>query len=324
MILAGCSTVDSGGAATDSQPAGNTAYTTPRTMPSGKGSDESDGVFPRTVKHFEGSTRLEAAPKRVVVISTGQADALLTLGVVPVASTAGDAADLVPSYLADAFPDRASALADVRSIGNRFAPDVETIAAVQPDLILMNTAGKDADTLYSSLAKIAPTVATRGTGRYWKQDFLLLADALGKTQQAETWLTTYQEDARTFGEGVQGNPTVSFLRYNSDRLRVFGVASFPGSVAEDAGLVRPVAQDFTNGTSQDISSEQLALADSDFVYAGVQGGDTKKLTSLALWPTLEAVGRKRVTFIDDDVFYLNTGPTAARRVLAELGRTAGL
>ncbi|WP_259362906.1 iron-siderophore ABC transporter substrate-binding protein [Curtobacterium sp. ME12] len=290
-------------------------------MPTGKGSGEDDGVFPRTVKHFEGSTTLTTAPKRVVVISTGQADALLTLGVVPVASTAGDGADLIPSYLTGAFPKDAEALAAVTNVGNRFAPDIETIATAKPDLILMNIAGKDADTLYASLSKIAPTVATQGTGLYWKQDFLLLADAVGKTQQAETWLTTYQNDAKAFGKTVEGAPSVSFLRYNADRLRVFGVASFPGSVAEDAGLDRPDAQDFTDDTSQDISSEQLALADGDHLYAGVQGGDRTKVTGLALWPTLDVVDQKQVTFVDDDVFYLNTGPTAAQAVLDKLEQT---
>lgn len=321
VLLAACSTAGTTDAATESRTAGMSTYTTPRTMPAGKGSGQDDGVFPRTVKHFEGSTTLTEVPKRVVVISTGQADALLTLGVVPVAATAGDGADLIPSYLDDAYPDEADALADVQSVGNRFAPDIETIATVKPDLILMNIAGKDADTLYSSLAKIAPTVATQGTGLYWKQDFLLLADAVGKTQQAETWLTDYQDDAKSFGQDVQGEPSVSFLRYNADRLRVFGVASFPGSVAEDAGLTRPDAQDFTDETSQDISSEQLALADGEQVYAGVQGGDTTKLTDLPLWPTLDAVDQKQVTFVDDDVFYLNTGPTAARSILSVLEDT---
>ncbi len=86
----------SGSAGTDADAAG-TGYTTPRTMPDGKGSGQPDGVFPRTAVHFAGTTAIPAAPQRVAVISTGQADSLLTLGIVPVASTAAAARPSSPT-----------------------------------------------------------------------------------------------------------------------------------------------------------------------------------------------------------------------------------
>ncbi|WP_199689821.1 ABC transporter substrate-binding protein, partial [Clavibacter lycopersici] len=300
-----------------------TGYTTSRTMPEGKGSGQPDGVFPRTVVHFAGTTTIPAAPQRVAVISTGQADALLTLGIVPVASTAADGAAVVPDYLTRAFPEDADALAAVAPLGDRISPDIESVAAAKPDLILMNVTGKDAASLYASLSSIAPTVATQGTGLYWKQDLLLLADAVGRTQQAASWLDSYQSDAAAFGAGVAAGTTVSFVRSSADRLRVFGVASFSGSVAEDAGLARPEAQDFADATSRDISEEQIDLAEGDHVFAGVQGGDERALTGLPLWPTLQAVADDAVTFVDDDVFYLNTGPTAARAVLDAMESALG-
>ncbi|MEW5095323.1 ABC transporter substrate-binding protein [Clavibacter michiganensis] len=312
----------SGTAGADADAAG-TGYTTPRTMPDGKGSGQPDGVFPRTVVHFAGTTTIPAAPQRVAVISTGQADSLLTLGIVPVASTAADGAAVVPDYLTRAFPEDADALAAVAPLGDRISPDIECVAAAKPDLILMNVTGKDAASLYASLSAIAPTVATQGTGLYWKQDLLLLADAVGRTQQAASWLDSYQSDAAAFGAGLADRPTVSFLRSSADRIRVFGVASFAGSVAEDAGLPRPEEQDFTDETSRDISEEQIDLAEGDHVFAGVQGGDDTALTGLPLWPTLQAVEDDAVTFVDDDVFYLNTGPTAARSVLEAMRSALG-
>lgn len=287
-------------------------------MPEGKGSGAADGVFPRTVVHFAGETVIDRAPEKVVVISTGQADALLTLGVVPTGSTSGDGADMIPPYLYDAFPDDKKALDAVTYVGSRFEPDVETIANLAPDLILMSSSGKDAAALYTSLSAIAPTVVTQGTGLYWKQDLLLLADSVGKTQQAQKWLDDYHDDAQAFGATVEGSPTVSFLRKNADRTRVFGVASFSGSVAEDAGLARPESQQFTDDTSVDISSEQLDQADGDWIFYGVQGGDDSQLTSLPLWPTLAAVDDEHAVAVDDDVFYLNVGPTAARGILSQL------
>ena len=296
-------------------------YTIPRKMPAGKGSTAADGVFPRTVVHFQGETQVAEAPQKVVVISTGQADALLTLGLVPAGSTSGDGADMIPSYLYKAFPKLKAQLDQVTYVGSRFAPDIETIANIKPDLIVMNNAGKDAAALYASLTAVAPTVATQGTGLYWKQDFLLLADAVGKRQQAEKWLDAYHADAEAFGAKVSGQPTVSFLRKNGDRMRVFGVASFSGSVAEDSGLTRPESQRFTDETSLDISSEQLGQADADWIFYGVQGGKLTEITGQSLWATLKAVTAGHAVAVDDDIFYLNVGPTAARGVLDAL-RTA--
>ena len=321
LLLAGCAgspTASSGSTPSPSSQSTKTDWTIPREMPAGKGSDKADGVFPRTVAHFQGETTLQAAPQRVVVISTGQADVLLTLGVIPVGSTSGDGADMIPKYLFDAFPDQKSALAGVTPVGNRFAPDIETIANLKPDLIVMNNAGKDAQALFTALSAIGPTVASQGTGLYWKQDLLLLADAVGKTHEAQAWLGEYHADAAALAATVPGDPTVSFLRKNGDKMRVFGIASFSGSVAEDAGLARPESQAFKDKTSVDISAEQLGLADAAWVFYGVQGGAESELTSLALWPTLTAVADNQAVEVDDDVFYLNVGPVAARGILSTL------
>lgn len=208
-------------------------------------------------------------------------------------------------------------------VGSRTEPDIETIANIEPDLILMNGAGKDAEALFTSLTEVAPTIVTQGTGLYWKQDFLLLSDALGKTEQAQGILDQYHSDAAEFGQSVSGDPTVSFLRKNGDRMRVFGVASFSGSVAEDAGLARPEDQEFTDETSVDISSEELEMADGDWIFYGVQGGDDSEITGLPLWETLSAVQADQAVSVDDDMFYLNTGPTAARGILIQLQDSLG-
>lgn len=330
LLLLGCSSQGPAPAntpvpkPTDQSAAADTeGFVTPRRMPEGKGSGQPDQVFPRTVRHFQGQTTLPAEPRRVVVISTGQADAMLTLGVVPVGSTAGDGAELVPHYLFDAQPQQRERLEAITDVGSRVAPNLEAIATLNPDLILMNSAGKDAAALYADLSSVAPTVATQGTGLYWKQDFLLLADALGRTDQARRWLDDFQQRAKSFGDGVVGDPTISLLRKNGDRTRVFGIASFAGSVLEDAGLRRPEAQSFTDKTSRDISAEELNLADADWILHGVQGGNQGQLTGLPLWPNLQAVKENHAVAVDDDAFYLNVGPTAATLVLDALRGSLG-
>ncbi|TDW21956.1 ABC transporter substrate-binding protein [Kribbella kalugense] len=314
LAVSGCAGTTTAATGPQSSP---TTHVAPRTLPAGIGSGAADGVFPRTVRHFEGSTQLKVAPKKVVVVSTGQADSLLTLGITPAGSTRGDGADLIPKYLIDAYPQQRAALAKVGDVGSRLAPSIEAIARIAPDLILMNVAGKDSKALYANLSKLAPTVASRGTGLYWKQDFLLVADAVGETEKAQQLLDQFQTDAAALGNSLSPRPTVSFLRKNGNRLRVYGVPSFTGSVADDAGLPRPKDQQF-NETSQDISSEQLDRADADWLFYGVQKGDAEKTMSAnPLWPALNAVTTQHAIPVDDDVFYLNTG----RKILTTLQKT---
>lgn len=230
-------------------------------------------------------------------------------------STKGDGAEAVPEYLKKAFPQYADQLGSITDVGSRKDPNVEAVSNLAPDLILMNAAIKKADEVYASMSAIAPTVVTQGTGTYWKQDFLLVADALGKPDTAATWIETYESDAAEAGAGIEGSPTVSLLRHNEDRLRVFGPISTPGSVLSDMGVARPQDQQFTDDTSKDISAEQLEQADGDWLFYGVQGGDASKVTSLELWPTLTAVDSGQAVQVDDDAFYLNAGPTAIRVIL---------
>ena len=285
--------------------------------PPGMGSAAADGAFPRTVTSFGGTTQIPAAPRRVVAISTGQLDALLALGIVPVGATRGENAGLVPAYLTRAFPDRAAELGAMVVLGLRTSPNIEAIASTRPDLILANKAG--VEDLVPALSRIAPVVLTEGTGVNWKQDFLLLAHGVGRAQEAQRMLDAFHADAGALGGRLGTAPTVSFLRITAARVRVFGVPSFVGSIAEDAGLPRPQAQSF-GATSRDISSEQLGDADGGHIFYGVQGGASELLGS-PMWTGIPAVAAGHATPVDDDVWYLNAGPVAARHVLEGLARS---
>ena len=304
------------GPASSSSDSTEAGWAAPRAVPDGFGSGAPDGQFPRTVVHFGGTTEIPAAPTRVVVISTGQLDAALTLGVVPVGTTRGAGATLVPAYLANKFPAQTTELAAMQELGTRLEPNLEAIAAAQPELILVNSAG--ADGIVEQLGKIAPTVLTEGTGANWKQDFLLVADALGRTEQAQGFLDDFHATAEQLAADSADDVTVSFVRTTSDRNRIFGVPSFAGSIAQDAGLARPPSQQFDQ-TSQDVADEQLSSLDADWIFYGVQpGAETKSIAINPLWATLAAVSAGHVVDVDDDMWYLNAGPTAATAVLAQV------
>ncbi|MFD4527630.1 ABC transporter substrate-binding protein [Streptomyces sp. NPDC058470] len=332
-LLAGCSSSDeassqSGSASSDSDRnlvagASEGPSVAPSAVEAGMGAGSAkDGEFPRTVGHFEGRTEIKTEPEKIAVLSTGQLDDLLSLGIVPTVTTRADNAGLVPDYLADAFPADKKQLAEMTDAGTRQAPNLETLAAAKPDLILLNDSLGD---LYPKLSKIAPTVVTAGNGINWKRDLLLVGDAVGKGERAQKLLDDLADDAATSGKSL-GDPAVSMLRFTPDRTRMFGVSSFTGSIAVDMGLGRPKSQQF-KAISQDIGAESIDTADGDWIFYSVQGDASKtdagSVLAGPLWKSMKAVEAGRAVKVDDDPWYLNAGPTAARLVIKQLTDTIG-
>lgn len=291
------------------------------------GSTAPDGVFPRTVRHWAGSTTIEQAPKRVAVLSTGQADGLLTLGVVPAGATRDDRGALISDYLLQAYPEHKAALSQVMDLGTRQSADVEAVAALQPDLILVNRAATP-PAILAQYRRIAPTVVTRGTGFHWRADFVLLADALGRREAAERWLQDFVQRGQAFGRWFAAHDTshtshtvpgagISFVQAGGGRIRLMGQQSFIGDITKDMMLPRPPSQQFGR-TSQDIGIERIDMADGAWVFYAARGDGVKVFLDSPLWKYLHAVQANQAVRVDYDAFYMNAGPTAARTVMDTL------
>jgi iron complex transport system substrate-binding protein len=338
-LLAGCSSGDwgAGGGSSASEGKGGTSSgdrnvvagapegpsVAPSTVAAGMGAGTAkDGEFPRTVGHFKGKAEIKAAPRKIAVLSTGQLDDVLSLGIVPTVTTRADNAGLVPDYLQSAFPGDKKQLARMTDAGTRSAPNLESLAAAKPDLILANDSLGD---LYPKLSKIAPTVVTAGNGINWKRDLLLVGAAVGKAEKAQELLDDIASDAAASGKSL-GDPAVSMVRFTPDRTRMFGVSSFTGSLAVDMGLARPKSQRF-NAISQDIGAESIDTADGDWIFYSVQGDTSKtdagSVLAGPLWKSMKAVRAGHAVKVDDDPWYLNAGPTAARLVVRQLTDAMG-
>ncbi|MFF1358475.1 ABC transporter substrate-binding protein [Streptomyces sp. NPDC058297] len=331
-LLAGCSSSGGGSEAAEKGDAGRNAVAgaadgkgptaAPSALPAGIASDAKDGAFPRTVSHYKGKSELKRAPQRIAVLSTGQLDDLLTLGTVPIAATRADNAGLVPDYLAGAFPKDKKKLGAMTDAGTRTAPNLESLARAKPDLILVNSSLGD---LYPKLSAIAPTVVTKGQGINWKSDLLLVGAAIGKQEKAQQLLDGFAADTKEQGAKAKG-AEVSMVRFSPGRTRMFGVSSFTGSIAVDMGLARPEAQQF-RAISQDIEAERIDTAHGDWIFYSVQGKtaktDAANVLAGPLWKSMRGVKAKQAVQVDDDPWYLNAGPTAARLVLGELTEHLG-
>ena len=277
------------------------------------GTDAEAGEFPRTVTHAMGSTSIEAAPKRVVVLDVGEFDNVVSLGVKPVGYAPSEGDEAIPSYLAK---DAGNPV----SVGTINSLNLEAIAGLKPDLILgsqLRAADK-----YDELSKIAPTVFSIRPGFTWKENYLLNAAALDRTAQAEEKLAAYETKAAKLGTEIGPNkPTVSMVRYLPGKIRLYAKASFIGTILQDTGLPRPENQQIDE-LAAEISPEKIDEADGDWIFTGVYGEAkaTKKDTAQAnpLWKNLKAVKAGQAKDVPDETWYLGLGVTAANTVLDDL------
>jgi iron complex transport system substrate-binding protein len=154
--------------------------------PAGEAASAETGAFPVTIEHKFGSTTVEEAPQRVVVAGLREQDALLALGVVPVATT-----EWYGKHPGAIFPWAEEALGDAprpEVLDFTDGLEFERIAGLRPDLIVAVYSGltkKD----YDTLSKIAPTIAQPpgqvDWGSSWQDELLTVGRAVGKPREAE-------------------------------------------------------------------------------------------------------------------------------------------
>lgn len=143
--------------------------------------------FPVTIKHALGETVIEKAPERIVTWGWGNHDALLALGVVPVAmpfSTYGGGDNGLHPWVEERLKELGAAtpiqLSDSSDI------PFEQIAAQKPDVIIAVFSGLNAEQ-YARLSQIAPTVAypDQPWSTPWQDVTKIIGQIVGKSAEAE-------------------------------------------------------------------------------------------------------------------------------------------
>jgi iron complex transport system substrate-binding protein len=143
--------------------------------------------FPVTIRHALGETVIEQAPQRIVTWGWGNHDALLALGVVPVAmpfSTYGGGDNGLHPWVEERLKELGAAtpvqLSDSSDI------PFEQIAAQKPDVIIAVFSGLNAEQ-YARLSQIAPTVAypDQPWSTPWQDVTKIIGQIVGKPAEAE-------------------------------------------------------------------------------------------------------------------------------------------
>ena len=270
----------------------------------------------RVVRHAMGETVVPTTPSRVVVLDTGELDNTLALGMTPIGAVSWFQEGSFQAYLA-------VQTAGIVKVGTVDQPNLETMVALQPDLILSSKLRHES--IYPTLAQIAPTVFTARVGATWKENLALHAEALGKREHGGQLLAAYHQRLAHFRASMgerRAVTRVSVVRSFPDHIRLYLAGSFIGTVLADAGLPQLPSQADEDMTFARMTREQLPGLDADVIFVmhtrPERGSQLRELLADPLWSGLPAVRAGRVYEVPDDTWALGIGILAANQVVDDL------
>ena len=274
----------------------------------------------RAIQHAMDDTRITGTPQRIVTLQQEATDALLALGLKPVGA--------VESWVGDPWYDIwKEDMEGVAVVGSETQPDLEKIAALQPDLILGSKLRHEK--IYEQLSAIAPTVFTETIGMTWKDNFKQHIRALNREAEGNAVLEAWERRVADFKEkmGDKLSTKVSIVRFRGEDVRIYD--GYPGSVIREVGLSRPESQQpesFGDQQVLTVTKEQIPLMDGDIMFVMVSDWSEDKegseiqseWTSEPLWQNLNVVKNNKVFIVDEVTWNLAGGIGAANRMLDDL------
>jgi iron complex transport system substrate-binding protein len=266
----------------------------------------------QAVRHDQGETEVPAEPRRVVALDTPHLDAALSVGVEPVGAVSVFADEGLPTYLGD--------LTDgIEIVGTIEEPDLEAIAALEPDLILSATVRHGG--IYDQLGQIAPTVFTESSGTDWEQGFDLVAEALGRQDEGRRALADHDARVTGLGQDLEPNGTVAaIVRFLPGETRIYGPDTFSGSVLSEVGFELPDL-DYDEYSMAYISAEQAELLRAaDVIFTSTYGppDESTRAEVTALWDNLPAVEAGCQFDVEDDEWMIGIGLIGAGIILDDV------
>lgn len=263
-----------------------------------------DAAFPVTIGHKFGSTEIAAAPSRVVALGFNDQDAILALGVQPVAVRYwfGDEARQVWPWAEAALAGAAPAVLNM-PFGEL---NVEAIAALQPDLIVGVSAGFTAEE-YATLSQIAPTVAQSDAyvdfGVPWQEQTRVIGQALGRAERAEELVAATEArfaELRAQHPEFDGATAVIAAPAADGQFYFSGPQHERQRVLSSLGFALPaelteIADDAFYGT---ISGERLDLLDADVLIWTASPAERATIEANPVYQQLDAVREGRVIWLD--------------------------
>ena len=277
----------------------------------------------KTIVHDFGTTELKKAPKRIVILDNLYGEILDPLDITPVGATTGQADSQEFSTLfKKQYKD-----AKVVSIGWQGNPDLDKIAELKPDLILMTGEQED---LYDELSEIAPTVGYQiNTDENWDyhETSLKVAEIFDKRDEMKKDLDRVDAREAVFAENVKakfGDQKLMYLRVTDNDIRYYAYGHF-GYLYDTYHFNR--AETFNpDDMLQVIDPDKLKDIKPDLliVQADSQELLDNKLKNTPVWTSLKAVQNNKVIYADYSTYMLGFGIVSQEAIMKQISDEWGL
>lgn len=277
----------------------------------------------KTIVHDFGTTELKKAPKRIVILDNLYGEILDPLDITPVGATTGQADSQEFSTLfKKQYKD-----AKVVSVGWQGNPDLDKIAELKPDLILMTGEQED---LYEELSEIAPTVGYQiNTDENWDyhETSLKVAEIFDKRDEMKKDLDRLDAREAVFAENVKakfGDQKLMYLRVTDNDIRYYAYGHF-GYLYDTYHFNR--AETFNpDDMFQVIDPDKLKDINPDLliVQADSQELLENKLKNTPVWTSLKAVQNNKVIYADYSTYMLGFGIVSQEAIMKQISDEWGL
>ena len=277
----------------------------------------------KTIVHDFGTTELKKAPKRIVILDNLYGEILDPLHITPVGATTGQADSQEFSTLfKKQYKD-----AKVVSVGWQGNPDLDKIAELKPDLILMTGEQED---LYDELSEIAPTVGYQiNTDENWDyhETSLKVAEIFDKRDEMKKDLDRLDAREAVFAENVKakfGDQKLLYLRVTDNDIRYYAYGHF-GYLYDTYHFNR--AETFNpDDMFQVIDPDKLKDINPDLliVQADSQELLDNKLKNTPVWTSLKAVQNNKVIYADYSTYMLGFGIVSQEAIMKQISDEWGL
>lgn len=279
------------------------------------------GFEPITIKHALGETLIAKRPQRVAALDMNEVDFLDQLG----EPVAGTAKDYVPAFLSKYRDDPA-----VRDLGSIIKPNLESVHALKPDLVLITSLQADQ---YKELSGIAPTLhfdvdyrnsQSRHIGVI-KEHLTALGHVFGKQDVARQRVAELESKLEEVRSVTRDRPEKALVvMHNNGAFASFGVQSRYGFVFDAMGVTPASTVAETGLHGQPISSEFIQQANPDIIYlidrtAVMERRPVMTAEGLAnpLLRQTNAWKTGRVIFVDADAWYITAASVTSLKIMAD-------
>lgn len=264
---------------------------------------------------------LPEEPQRIVALSEVDIDALLALGVDPIAVTNGRGQAAPPRYLSASLPE------SVVSTGTFFQPNLEIILEQQPDLILF--AGFTDPDVLAQLNVIAPVYNAATFAESWQVHLTRLGEALGMNDEVAAIIGNYEMRVsglrELLGSDVAGEFVVA--RWAAEGPQIMAPRTLSSSILMDLGFTPPVnIPELQEGHAHTppLSLEALDIVDVDWAFVGTLQGEGDAVDALdetlesPLFQSLNIVRNNRVFVVDGSIWTSVGGFIGAMAILDDI------